>query len=127
MSINYDVSQNGLRIETFPKGVLETKGTIDYFAKLKNDTRIQKGAVEVVNFKDVTDYQVSYLECEAIAESYQEPKDIKMIYSTVFVCETDLSYGIGRMLNALHEIINPNHKVGVVRSESDVEDAIKNL
>jgi hypothetical protein len=78
MSINYDVSQNGLRIETFPKGALEAKGTIDYFAKLKNDMRIQKGAVEVVNFKDVTDYQVSYLECEAIAENYQEPKDIKM-------------------------------------------------
>lgn len=35
MSIEYNVSQNGLRIETFPKGVLETKGTIDYFGKLK--------------------------------------------------------------------------------------------
>ena len=127
MSIEYNVSQNGLRIETFPKGVLETKGTIDYFAKLKNDTRIQKGAVEVVNFKNVTDFQISYLECETIAESFKEPKDIKMINSTVFVCETDLSYGIGRMLNALHEIVNPNHKVGVVKSESDVEDTLKNL
>ena len=32
---------------------------------------------------------------------------------------------MGNMLRTLHKIANPNHKVEVVRSESELEDAIK--
>jgi hypothetical protein len=46
MSIDYRVSEDGFRIETFPMGVLNIKDTIEYFGKLKNDKRIKQGAVE---------------------------------------------------------------------------------
>jgi hypothetical protein len=32
---------------------------------------------------------------------------------------------MSNMLQALHKITNPNHKVEVVRSESELENAIK--
>ena len=35
MAIEYAISPDGLRIETYPKGVLDFKETIDYFNKLK--------------------------------------------------------------------------------------------
>ena len=127
MSIEYNVSQNGLRIETFPKGVLNFKETIDYFGRLKNDKKIKQGAIEIVYFKYVTDFKISYLENEKITKSYQEPKALQMIDATIFVCEKDLAYGIGRMLETFHEITNPEHKVVVVRSESELKNVIKKV
>jgi hypothetical protein len=124
MSIEYNVSQNGLRIDTRVKGVLDIKQTIEYFDKLKVDERIKPGAIEIVNFNDVTDFKLSYLESGKITKNYQEPKEYQLINTTIFVCKTDLAYGIGRMLQTLHEITNPKHVVKVVRSENELDDVI---
>ena len=122
MSIEYKVSPDGLRIETFPKGVLDLKSTIDYFEKLKNDKRIKQHAIEIVYFNDVTDFKISYLDGNMITESYQEPKALQLIDATIFVCETSLEYGIGRMLQTFHEMTNPDHKVMVVKSLSELDE-----
>jgi len=127
MSIEYNVLKNGLRIETFPKGVLDIQKTIDYFERLKIDNRIKRGAIEIVNFNKVTDFKISYLESEQITKSYQSPKELQMINATIFLCKTDLAYGIGRMLKTFHEITNPNHKVVVARSESELENIIEKV
>ena len=124
MAIEYIVSQDGRRIETFPKGALNTKKTFDYFDRLKNDDRIKQGATEIVYFRDTTDFRISYLESDRIAMHYEKVINIKKIISTIFVCETIQAYVIGRMLQTFHEIINPGHKVVVVRSEGGIEKAI---
>ena len=85
MKIEYKVSQDGLRIETFPKGVLDIKETIDYFGMLKNDKKIKQGAIEIVYFDYVTDFEMSYLESKEIVKSYQEPKAVQIINKTIFV------------------------------------------
>ena len=59
MAIKYNVSQNGSRIETFPKGELSVEDTVDYFNRLASDNKITQGATEIVNFKDVTDFKFS--------------------------------------------------------------------
>lgn len=122
MKIEYYVSQNGLRIETYPKGVLDLKSTIDYFGKLQNDKTVKQGAIEIVYFKYVSDFKISYLEGTEITKSYQNPKSAQKIKATIFVCETDLAYGIGRMLQTFHEMTNPDHQVLVVKSESDIDN-----
>ena len=127
MTIEYNVSQDGLRIETFPKGVLDIEQTIEYFDRIKSDKKIKPGAIEIVYFKNVTDFRISFLESEKITESYQEPKSKQLIDATIFVCETDLAYGIGRMLQTFHEITNPEHKVVVVRSENEINNVINSL
>jgi hypothetical protein len=124
MAIEYHVTENGSKINTYPKGVLDIKETIDYFNRIKNDSKIKQGAIEIVYFKYVTDFRISYLESEEITKSYQEAKSSQMIDKTIFVCKSDLAYGIGRMLQTLHEITNPNHEVVVVRSESEIEDVL---
>jgi len=121
MSIEYTVSQDGLRIETYPKGVLDMKETTDYFDKLKNDKRIKSGAIEIVFFRHVSEFKISHVQSDLITRSYQASKEVQMIKATIFVCESDLAYGIGRMLQAFHEMTNPKHKVMVVRSESELE------
>ena len=124
MAIEYAISPDGLRIETYPKGVLDFKETIDYFNKLKNEQKIKQGATEIVYFKNVTDFNISYMESKEITESYQTPKATQLINKTIFVCKTDFAYGMGRMLQTLHNITNPNHKVEVVLSESELENAL---
>jgi hypothetical protein len=114
---------NGYKI-SYPKDLLDIKETINYFDRLKNDKKIRQGAIEIVYFKNVTDFKISYRESEEISKSYQEPKALQRIVSTIFVCETDLAYGIGRMLQTFHEITNPNHKVVVVGSENEMENLI---
>jgi hypothetical protein len=125
MTIEYNVSHDGTRINTFPKGVLDIKSTIDYFNRITRDSKIKPGAVEVVYFTKVTDFKISYVESEKITQTYQEPKNSRLIDKTIFVCETDLGYGIGRMLQTFHEITNPKHKVVVVKSESELEQILK--
>jgi hypothetical protein len=120
--IEYDVSQDGLQIEAFPEGVLDIHETIHYFDELRNDKRIKHGAIEIVYFNNVTDFNISYLESRKITQWYQKTKDIQVIAMTVFVCKTDLAYGMGRMLKSLHQITNPEHKVLVVRSENEIEN-----
>ena len=127
MPIEYDVSPNGLLIEAYPKGLLDTKETINYFDWLKNDKKIRQGAIEIVYFKYVTDFKISYLESEEITKSYQEPKALQRIVATIFVCETDLAFGIGRMLQTFHEITNFNHKVVVVESKTELENVIQKV
>lgn len=61
MSIKYDLSWNGLRIETYPEGILGIKETVDHFERVKSDENIKPGAFEVVYFKKVTDFGISYL------------------------------------------------------------------
>jgi hypothetical protein len=98
MSIEYSVSSDGLRIEALPMGVLGIKETGEYFNRLKNDKTVKRGAIEIVNFKFVTDFKISYLEIENITRIYQEPKALQTISATLFVCETQLAYGSRKIL-----------------------------
>ena len=127
MDIEYRIEDNGMRIYTGPKGVLTIEQTLEYFKRLKNDTRIKQGALEIVDFKEVTDFKISYVESQRITRSYQEPKGIRMIRATLFICESDLAYGVGRMLQTLHEITNSDHLVVLVRSGNEVESVIRSL
>ena len=43
---------------------MDIKETINYFDRLKNDKKIRQGAIEIVYFKYVTDFKISYLESE---------------------------------------------------------------
>ena len=127
MTIEYNVLQDGLRIETFPSGILDIHETLDYFERISNDNRIKPCSIEIVFFKNVTDFTISYQESNVITQKYKKPKLLNKIKATIFVCEDDLSFGIGRMLKTLHEITNPEHNVVVVRSENAIENAVKML
>lgn len=127
MPIEYKVSQDGKRIDVSPKGVLDSKQTIDYFKKLETDPSIKPNAIEVVDFSEVTDFRISYLSSQDITEKYQAPKSAQMIQATLFVCKSTVSFGIGRMLQALHEISNPQHKVFIVKTDDEIKELLAKL
>lgn len=123
--VNYKISADGKRIDAFPKGILQIADAMDYFGRLSQDTMIQQGAVEIVHFKDVTDFKMSYSEMGSIAKGFQVPKSIQNINQTIFVCQTNLAYGIGRMLQTLNEITNPESNIIIARTEEELENLLK--
>ena len=127
MAIEYYVSQNGSRIETFPKGELDIEETIDYFNRLSNDEEIIQGANEIVYFKDVTDFKFSSSEVSKISINFQKTKFTKMLGTTIFVCETGHSYIIGETMRFYNKIMNPKHEIVIVRSEGEIENVINKL
>lgn len=122
MPIEYNVSEDGLRINVIPEGVIDSSESIAYFERLKNDNRVKQGAVEYVYFKNVTNYKISFIDGEKITKMYQGAKKARKIEKTVFICETELAFGIGRMLQTLHKVANPEHNVIIVKSESELEN-----
>ena len=127
MPIDYIVSEDGKFVYTKPSGVLNTEDTLQYFTEFSVDKRIKNGCIEIVCFSRVTDFQLTYTESEAITLSYHGMKREQRICATVFVCESDLAYGIGRMLQTLHEIANPEHTVIVVRSKERLDQEIEKI
>ena len=126
MPIEYNISPDGLLIETRPSGVLDAEETVEYFKKLKNDNRLKPGACEIVDFQDVTEFRISNVESRHITELYQGAKSSRLISQTIFVCTSDLAYGIGRMLQSYHNMSNPDHLVTVVRSENELNETYGN-
>jgi hypothetical protein len=127
MLIEYDISENGEFVYTTPKGVLTFKDTIQYFIKLTNDNRLKAGAIEIVYFTQITGFKFTYSEMEEITDYYQLAKSEQKIKATIFLCETDLFFAMGRMLKVLHNISNPVHIVSVVRSPEALEEEIKKI
>ena len=120
MSIEYKVSQNGQRVEAFPKGILDIKATFDYLNSLVSDNKIKQGATEIVYLRSGTDFKISHSDGSKIAKYYKELIHNQIIGTTIFVCETLDTYITGRMLQTHHLIINPDHRVEVFRSESEI-------
>lgn len=124
MQIRYEVTQEGTRINSYPEGILDWETTSEYFNRLTADTRIKSGVIEIVHFSDVTDFKISYMESVVITQEYRAPKENRMIQATIFLCESDTAWGIGRMLQTLHAITNPDHKVEIVRSTDELEEIL---
>ncbi|MBN1832793.1 MAG: hypothetical protein JW896_11850 [Deltaproteobacteria bacterium] len=127
MPIEYELSENGRRIDASPKGVLDADQTMDYFKRLEIDSSIKPNAIEIVDFSEVTDFKMSYLESQDITRSYQKLKTVQSIQATVFLCKSPVSFGISRMFQALHEIANPKHKVFVVKTDAELEEQLIKL
>ena len=60
MKIKYTVSTDGLRIDAYSSGVLDIKDTMEYFREIEIDSNIYNGAIEVVHFDLVCDFNIYY-------------------------------------------------------------------
>jgi hypothetical protein len=121
----YDQDQN--IVNTYPYGKLSTFEIADYFKEMIKDDEIRIGFIEVVNFKDVENFLISYNEAENILKEYNALNDKKNVRATIFIAERDLHYGMSSMLQALHEINNSEDNMFVVRTEEGAKQVIAEI
>jgi len=127
MPITYDFDQKDRLILTKVSGELTTADTVKYFSCLEQDDNCPEDAIEIVDFTNVTDFVLKYNNMKEITGEYQDTKSIKKILATIFICPSPLSFGIGRMLQTIHQITNEKHVVIIVRSEAELERSIKDF
>jgi hypothetical protein len=127
MPISYTFDHQKHQIHTTVTGELTLESTIDYFTRLAQDPECPDSAIEIVNFTDVTDFRIRFTQMENIVTGYQEPKGRYNILATIFYCPSDLSYGIARMLEVHHSLVNMEHIVMLARTPSELEELIQSL
>jgi hypothetical protein len=127
MPITYTIDPELGLISTEVTGALTTAETLEYFKNLASDPGCPEQAIEIVDFSEVTDFSLQYSQMHTITQEYQPTKATKEIVATIFHCPSDLAYGIGRMLQTLHEIANPNHVACLAKSQEDVERVITDV
>ena len=123
--VEYVVDQTGFRIYATPRGVLDLSKILRYFKRLKSDHRIRQNAIDIIDVKNITDFKTPYINSNLITEVYRNPEIIHKIEATFLICESNLAYKIGKILQSIHEMANPDHKVIIVRSGKDLESVIK--
>jgi hypothetical protein len=127
MPIGYTIDSEQRLIRTRPEGVLTINDTLEYFARLASDPLLSAEAIEIVDFSKVTDFTFHYSEMQRITRSYQTAKSTKEIVATVFFCPSELSFGVGRMLQVLHEMANPAHVVRIAGSDAELDGILREL
>jgi hypothetical protein len=127
MPITYSFDQERRLIVTKVIGELTIALTEDYFSRLQQDSNCPEDAIEIVDFSGATDFALHYGEMSKITQRYQGTKSTMDIRATVFNCTSDLSYGIARMLQILHEIANEKHTVIITRSQEELSKSIEDL
>ncbi|MBU8923237.1 MAG: hypothetical protein KOO63_15565 [Bacteroidales bacterium] len=127
MPITYSFDHDRRLILTKVTGELDLALTEEYFALLQQDDKCPDKAIEIVDFSAVSDFSIHYGEMSRITDIYQGTKSGKDIQATIFNCTSKLSYGIARMLQALHEFANDKHIVIITRSNGELEKCIEDL
>lgn len=127
MPITYAFNHDRGLILTRVTGELSIDMTYDYFSRLQQDRDCPEKAIEIVDFSDVTDFAIHYGEMRNITTRYQSTKSTKNLRATIFNCTSELSYGIARMLQTLHELANVDHVVMITQSQEELHRCIEKL
>ncbi len=125
MPITYTIDPERRLILTKVSGDLTRARSIEYFDRIQQDSDCPDEAIELVDFTEVTHFNLQYDDMLDITQRYQVAKATKQILATIFNCPSTLSYGIGRMLQALHEMANKVHLVAITRCEQEIPECVE--
>jgi len=127
MPIIYEYESTLNIIHTRPYGVLSLLEIGNYFNKVAKDPEINTELIEIVNFEKVEDFLFSSSEALIIPEMYRKFKDKTKLKGTIFIAESDIHFGISRMLQNILEMNDLHDGVFVVRDEEGANLLIKEI
>ena len=108
----YDAAEN--TISTSASGVIKTQDVLDLFERYLEDDAIRNGAIENVSLIGAQDLQLFFTDIMRIRTKFKKVVDEKAISHTTLHVETDVEYGIARMVQTLFEEID--HRIEIERS-----------
>ena len=106
MPVTYCFDVENRLIRATATGVLCLEDTVSYFKELMEDPKLPLESIEIIDFAEVTDFDIYAKEIARIAAFYQRAKKQGRIRATIFYCPSDVSYGIARMLEVHHKMAN---------------------
>lgn len=114
----YNLEEN--HILTYPEGILVVPDVINYFRALMIDDRIRAGAIEIVHFIGLKDIAFTYSGCVQLSETFRKLKKIKGIAETWFIVESNLTFGMARMLQTVFERIDHPIEIKKVSGQENI-------
>ena len=114
-------------IHAHPYDTLSIREIGNYFNDIKNDREIRKGIIEVVHFNKVDEFLFSSSEALIIPKIYGEFKEGMKIKRTILIGESDIHFGIARMLQIIFEMNDIQGIVFTVRSEIEANKLIQEI
>ena len=112
MTYEYDSKLNIIHLRA--AGVLVRDDPISYFHAIAKDTSIKPGAIERVYFQELDDIAFTYTDIEQIRDTFNHLEHYKRLSYTVFVTDSDLSFGMARMIESVFD--HPSHEFRIERA-----------
>lgn len=127
MPLRYEYDRQENILHTYCSEKISSADILTHFQEIATDPAIRNNYIEVVHFSETSEICFSADQASLFPEHYARLKAGKSILATIFIGETPLQYGIGRMMENLHEVYDPNDIVRVVRSEEEAARAIREI
>ena len=127
MPVKYEYDSALNVIHAHPYDTLSIREIGNYYNDIKNDREIRKGIIEVVHFNKVDEFLFSSSEALIIPKIYGEFKEGKEIQRTILIGESDIHFGIARMLQIIFEMNDIQGVVFAVRSEIEANKLIQEI
>ena len=127
MPVKYEYDSALNVIHAHPYDTISIREIGNYFNDIKNDRQIRKGIIEVVHFNKVDEFLFSSSEALIIPKMYGEFKEGLKLKRTVLIGESDIHFGIARMLQIIFEMNDIQGVVFAVRSEIEANELIQEI
>ena len=113
MTYEYDPELNIIHLHATE--ILVRDDTIAYFHQIAKDTAVKPGAIERVYFQKLVDIAFTYTDIEQIREAFDRLEHSKRLAYTVFITNSDLTYGMARMIVSIFD--HPSHEFRIERED----------
>ena len=101
MTYSYDAESNTVCVVA--EGRVSPDDPIAYFKRVSMDPEIQRGALEIVDLSKVTAADFGYADVSRIRQEFERFCHYRRFAKTVFRANSDLTYGLARMISTLLE------------------------
>jgi len=109
MSYEYDSENNVIHLRA--SGVLVVSDPVNYFRALDDDPAFKPKAEELIYFTDLDDIKFSYSDTIQIRSAFEMYKHGDKISNGIFIVDSDLSYGMARMVMSVFDGVFNNFTV----------------
>jgi hypothetical protein len=127
MTVSYEYDSALNIIHARPSDTLSIREIGSYFNDIMNERKIRQGIIEVVHFKNVDEFLFSSSEALIIPKMYGEFKERMKLKRTILIGESDIHFGIARMLQIIFEMKDIQRVVFAVRSETEANTLIQEI
>ena len=128
MPITYQYDQDSNIIRAKADGVLTVKALQEYLTSIVEDQRIERDFVEIVDFQDVRDLEISYSATNAFGNIWSKYIE-KGCKAVIVNAPTDLSYGTSRMIKTVIGFVHGGTEdmFVIVRSIDEMERVLNDF
>jgi hypothetical protein len=127
MPITYTINKEERLVCVELSGVPTAQETVDYFDRLRSDSNCPENGIEIVDFTAVKNLDAGPSDARWAAQTYALLKSSKCLLATVVLVDSEVMYGMSRMMQTRHGMTDPPHEMHIARSKEEVLTMIREI